>query len=122
MYKLNYLPKNDAIWCNELWSFVIQYDPKDVTTAANPTNAWNAATVCGNYVTATLLPNNKPAEPPAPNNISAWVNNGAVKFNEHNAVITPIEIPVIPNAFPILAVDWEASPLIPPIQHNDAAK
>ena len=116
------VPKKHAIWWSVLWSPVIQYDPNEVTTAAKPTNAWNAATVCGSYVTATLLPSNKPAEPPTPNNTSAWVNKGAAKFNEHNAVTTPIEIPVIPNAFPILAVDWDASPDIPPIQHNDAAK
>ena len=50
---------------------VLQCEPREVTTAARPTNAWKAATVCGNYVTATLLPSTKPAAPPAPKRTNA---------------------------------------------------
>lgn len=100
----------------------IQNDPSDVTTAAKPTNAWNAATVCGNYVTATLFPSVNPTAPPAPNRHNACVSNGAGKLREHKAVKTPVDIPMSPKALPTLAVACEASPLIPPMQHRDAAR
>ncbi len=73
-------------------------------------------------MTATFFPRVRPTAPPAPSKHNAWVNSGAGKFNAHKAVKTPVEIPVIPSALPILAVDCEARPVIPPIQHNEAAK
>ncbi len=116
------VPKYAAIKCNVVWSTVLQCDPNDVTTAANPTNAWNAATVCGSSVTATLFPNNKPAVPPAVSNTNAWVSKGAGKFNAHNAVTIPVLTPIIPNALPTLEDACDDSPVIPPMQHNDAAR
>lgn len=38
----------------------------EVVTAAKPTKAWKAATVCGNSVTATLDPRTRPAVAPPP--------------------------------------------------------
>ncbi len=42
------VPKYAAIMWRVVWSTVLQWEPNDVTTAARPTKAWKAATVCGN--------------------------------------------------------------------------
>ena len=44
------------------------------------------------------------------------------KLREQRAVITPVEMPKMPRALPIRAVDWEAKPVIPPMHASDAAR
>ena len=68
------VPKNDAIqWNVSGWPCAIN-DDIDVAIAANPTNAWNAATVYGNSVTATLLPITVPTANPDPINANDYIN------------------------------------------------
>lgn len=40
----------------------------------------------------------------------------------NKAVTTPLETPIIPKAFPILEVVYDAKPLIPPMQQRLEAK
>ncbi len=116
------VPKKAAILCIVEWSTSSQYEANEVVTAARPTKAWKPATVCGSSVTATLLPKTNPAAPPRPNKNNACVKRGPAKFNEHKAVITPVEIPMRPRALPTRDVDCEAKPEIPPMQQSAAAK
>jgi hypothetical protein len=68
------------------------------------------------------VPKYKPANPPAANKLNAWVSNGNGKLSEHRAVITPVVIPIMPNALPTLDVACDARPVIPPMQAKLAAK
>lgn len=52
-----------------------------MVTAAIPTRAWKAATVCGNSVTATLYPKVVPTAAADPNRTKAYANTGAGRFN-----------------------------------------
>lgn len=60
--------------------------------------------------------------PAAPKRTKAYVSKGVGKFKANNAVIIPLDTPIIPRALPTLAVFYEARPLIPPIQHKLAVR
>lgn len=56
-------------------------EAREVVTAAIPTRAWKAATVCGNSVTSTLYPKVVPTAAADPNKTKAYANTGAGRFN-----------------------------------------
>ena len=116
------VPKNEAIqWKLSGWPCAIK-EAIEVAIAARPTRAWNAATVYGNSVTATLLPITVPTANPAPIRVKAYIKTAYSKFIIDRVVNIPPEIPIIPKALPVLAVFWEANPAIPPIQQRELAK
>ena len=53
---------------------------------------------------AIRWPTTAPPAKPAPNNAMAWIKTDPVKFIDAIAVTIPPETPMIPAAFPILAV------------------
>mmetsp|Transcript_22339 Transcript_22339/g.16800 ORF Transcript_22339/g.16800 Transcript_22339/m.16800 type:complete len:100 (+) Transcript_22339:1110-1409(+) len=94
----------------------------EVVTAAMPTRAWKAATVCGNSVTSTLYPSVSPTAVAAPSNAIAYANTGAGRCREASAVMTPPSTPMMPIALPMRAVFWAESPEMPPMQQRELNK
>lgn len=94
----------------------------EVVTAARPTKEWKRATVWGNSVTATVLPIYKPTAPPAPMSTAAWMRTDVGKCIAAMVVAIPPATPVKPRTFPILAVGYEASPQIAPMQQTLEAR
>ena len=73
-------------------------------------------TVCGSEVGSTLLPMYHPAAPPPPSVAASCTYISAGQFIEPIAAAIPKATPDMPEMLPARAVDWAASPAMPPMQ------